>query len=85
VQANACHAEFLEVGCWWNICNGERRKFVYVRAEGVDDGMDEQRAQVFNDEDGAPCYLWTEIFDVDIATVPKTSAFDGDILVIGDQ
>jgi hypothetical protein len=47
--------------------------------------MDEQRAQVFNNEDGAPLYLWTEIFDVDIATVPKTSAFDGDILVIGDQ
>jgi len=47
--------------------------------------MDEQGAQIFNNEDGAPCYLRTEIFDIDIATVPKTSAFDGDILVIGHQ
>lgn len=34
--------------------------------------MDEERPQVFDEEDGAPCYLWAEVFYIDGALVAET-------------
>ena len=46
--------------------------------------MDEERAQVFDDEDGAPGDLGAEVFDLDGVAILQLGAGDGDALVVGD-
>jgi hypothetical protein len=47
--------------------------------------VDEQRAQVLDDEDGAPGNLRTKVFYVDDAVAAQTGALDGKVLCIGDE
>lgn len=47
--------------------------------------MDEQWAQVFDDEDGAPGDLWTKVFHKDDAVAAQTSALDSKVLCIGNE
>jgi hypothetical protein len=47
--------------------------------------VDEQRAQVFDDEDGAPGNLRTQVFHVDDAVAAQTSALDGKVLCVGNE
>lgn len=59
MKQDECHTEGLEVGGWWYRRKGVRREGVDLRTEEVDERMNEDRAEVFDEEDGAPGDLWT--------------------------
>lgn len=75
----------LEIGWWWHSGEGVGRQGVYLRAEKVDEWVDEDGAEVFDDEDGAPGDLRSEVFDCDHAAVAEAGRLEGGLFGRGNE
>ena len=55
-----------------------------MRPYGVDERVDEDRAQVLDDEHRPPGNLWAEVFYIDDALVAQACRIKGDVAGIRD-
>jgi hypothetical protein len=85
VEDYDCHGEFLKISWRGNIGCAEGWVGVDVGSEGVDCWVYEDWAKVFDDEDGAPCNLWSEVFHGNSCAGGKASLLECGRLFIGDE
>lgn len=65
VEDHDSHGELLEIGGRRNLGRAQGRERVDVGSQKIDSRVYKDRAEIFDNEDGAPCDLWSEVFHGD--------------------